>query len=101
MELREDLANGEQVDGWRILADGREILSGKAVGYRRIRLLGEPVTAKEVRLEITADGGSLSPVAMRRFYADPQLVKSVVSATGDCGETETVKMMFKSKERQK
>ena len=101
VELRVDLANGEQVDGWRILADGREILSGKAVGYRRIRLLDEPVSAKEVRLEITADGGSLRPVAMRRFYADPQLVKSVVGATGDCGETETVKMMFKSKERQK
>ena len=101
VEMREDLKNGEQVDGWRMLADGREILSGKAVGYRRIRLLGEPVSAKEVSLEITADGGSLKPVAMHRFYADPQLVKSVVNATGDCGETETVKMMFKSKEKEK
>ena len=91
VELREDLSNGEQVDGWRILADGREILSGKAIGNRRIRLLPEPILAKTVKLEITAHGGNPLPVTLRRYYADPQLVKTVLAATGDCGETDTAK----------
>ncbi len=93
VELREDLTNGEQVDGWRLVADGREILAGTAIGYRRIRLLEEPVSAADVKLEITAHGGSLLPVAMRRYYAAPQLVKSVINASGDCGETDTAKWM--------
>lgn len=91
VEMREDLANGEQVDGWRIVADGREILSGKSIGVRRIRLLDEPVSSAETRLEITNDGGRLLPVAFSRFYADPKLVKSVLSAVGDCGETDAVR----------
>lgn len=32
VEMREDLTNGEQIDGWRILADGREVLSGESIG---------------------------------------------------------------------
>ena len=91
VEMREDLANGEQVDGWRLLADGREILSGKAIGNRRIRMLANAISPNEVKLEVTADGGALLPVSLRRFYADPQLVKTILSATGDCGETDTVK----------
>ena len=91
IELREDVANGEQVDGWRILADGREILSGKAIGNRRIRILADPISPKKVVLEITADGGNPLPVALRRYCADTELVKSVLAATGDCGETDTAK----------
>ena len=94
VEMRENLANGEQVDGWRLLADGREILSGKSIGNRRIRLLAEPISPAKVSLEITADGGSPLPVAVRRFHADPALVKTVISATGDCGETDTAKKGF-------
>ena len=93
VEMREDLANGEQVDGWRIVADGREILSGTAIGSRRIRILPEPVAAKDVKLEITADGGNARPVALLLYSADPQLVRSVIGAAGDGGETETAKMM--------
>ena len=81
------------MDGWRLVADGREILAGTAIGYRRIRLLEELVSAADVKLEITAHGGSLLPVAMRRYYAAPQLVKSVINASGDCGETDTAKWM--------
>ena len=91
VEMREDLANGEQVDGWRILADGREVLSGRSIGSKRIRLLAEPISPKSVRLEISADGGGLLPVGLRRFYADPELVRTVLSAVGDCGETDAVK----------
>ena len=97
VELREDLVNGEQVDGWRLMADGREILAGKSIGYRRIRLLPEPIAPADLRLEVTADGGSARPVAVRRFFADPVLVKMVVSATGDCGETDTAKAGFAEK----
>ena len=91
VEMREDLANGEQVDGWSLRADGREIASGKSIGNRRIRLFAEPVTAAKCELAITADGGGLRPVTLRRFYANPQLVKDVMNATSDSGETETVK----------
>ena len=97
VELREDLTNGEQVDGWRLIADGREILAGTAIGYRRIRLLAEPVSAADVKLEITAHGGNLLPVAMRRYCAAPPLVKSVINASGDCGETDTAKWMGSQK----
>ena len=93
VELREDLSNGEQVDGWSFVADGREILSGKAIGYRRIRLLAEPVTAAACAVRITADGGSPLPVTFRRYAADPRLVKMVMSTTGNSGETETAKVL--------
>ena len=96
VEMREDLKNGEQVDGWRLVADGLELLSGTSIGYRRIRLLSEPVSARDVRLEITAEGGALRPVTLRRYYAAPQLVKAVIDASGDSGETDAVRMMFKT-----
>lgn len=91
VDMREDLTNGEQVDGWRLLADGREILSGGSIGVRRIRMLAAPISPNVVKLEITADGGNLLPVTVRRFYANPGIVNAVLSAVGDCGETDTVK----------
>ena len=91
--LAEDLANGEQVDGWELLADGRNILGGTAIGRRRIRLLDAPVSAKKVELRITADGGDLLPVSVRRYHADPELVKTVKTARADAGETDTAKWM--------
>ena len=90
VEMCEDLTNGEQVDGWRLLADGREIVSGKAIGYRRIRLF-EAISPKKVELQITAHGGALCHVGFRRFLVDPDLLKAIMSATGDSGETDTVK----------
>ena len=97
VEMRENLANGEQVDGWRLLADGRVILSGKSIGNRRIRLLAEPMAPAMVSLEITADGGNPLPVAVRCFHAEPELVKTILSATGDCSETDTAKKGFGGK----
>ena len=93
IELCEDLSNGEQVDGWRLLADGRELLSGEAIGYRRIRLLENAIAPAQIELQITAHGGKLRPVAIRRFFVEPELVKKIKNAVGDCGETETVQMM--------
>lgn len=91
VEMCEDLANGELVDGWRILADGKEILSGKSIGYRRMRLLETPVSPQKTELQITAHGGVLLPITLRRYYVEPDLVHAILTATGDYGETDTVK----------
>ena len=91
--LRENLANGEQIDGWRVVADGNEILSGTAVGSCRIRLLENPVAAADVKFEVTKDGGNALPVSMKRYFADPGLVAAVRGATADGAETDTAKWM--------
>ncbi len=93
VELREDITNGEQVDGWQVIADGKVILSGKSIGNRRIRLLPEVVTAKKCEVKVTAHGPALLPVTMRRYRADAELVKAVLGATIDCEETDTAKWM--------
>ena len=98
--LREDLANGEQVDGWRILAGGREILSGAAIGARRIRLLAKPVAANDVQLEITKHGGNVLPVSMKLYFAGEELVAAIRGANADSGETDTAKWM-EGKEQEK
>ena len=93
VEMREDLANGEQIDGWRILADGSEVLSGESIGYRRIRLLDKAISPKRIELQITAHGGAPRPVSMRRYYVDQNLAATILAASGDCGETDTAKWM--------
>ncbi len=98
--LCENLDNGAQVDGWEYLADGKAILSGKLIGAKQIRVLENPVTAAKAELRITADGGRLLPVTVRRYLADPELVKLVLSATSANGETDTAKWMT-GREREK
>ena len=100
IELREDLANGEQVDGWRVVVDGKAILSGTAIGNRRIRLLEKPAAATDVKVEITKDGGRALPVSMKRYFADPELVAAVCGAKANSGETDTAKWM-QGKEQEK
>ena len=87
--MRENLANGEQVDGWRVLVDGREILSGTAIGAKRIRLLEKPIAAKKCSLEITRHGGKVLPVEFKRYLAPESLVKAILEAKGDGKETDT------------
>ena len=95
--MKEDIAQGENIDGWRIVADGREVFSGNSIGAKRIRLLVEPVAAKDVRLEITRGTGN---VIWHRYYATPELVKAVLAADADSGETDTAKWMEgRAKER--
>ena len=93
VELREDLSNGEQVDGWKVLADGKTILAGKPIGRRRIRLLSEPISPAKCEVLVTAHGGNPLPVSIRRYYADPALIRTVLNATVDGGETDTAKWM--------
>ena len=88
--MKEDVSKGEHVDGWRVLADGREILRGRSVGMKRIRLLTEPVAAGKCEVGVTAGGGK---VELRRYIADADLVKTVLEADADSGETDTAKWM--------
>ena len=91
--LCENLDNGEQIDGWEFLADEKPVLKGKTIGLKRIRVLDQPIVAAKCRLNVTADGGRLLPVTVRRYLADPELVKLVQSATSANGETDTAKWM--------
>ena len=96
--MRENLSHGEQVDEWEFVADGRAILSGKSIGVKRIRLLEKPCSAKEWNLEVRRDGGELQGVDVRLYLAAPEVVRTVLNATGDDRETETVLKMFPEKE---
>ena len=91
--LSEDLSNGEQVDGWKLVGDGKELLAGKAVGRRRIRLLAAPVALKTLSFETTAAGPAPLPVTVRRYFADGDLVKAILEAKANGGETDTAKWM--------
>jgi hypothetical protein len=33
----------------------------------------------------------LLPITLRRYYVEPDLIHAILTATGDCGETDTVK----------
>ena len=37
--MTEDVSAGERVDGWKLLADGKALLSGRSIGIKRIRTL--------------------------------------------------------------
>ena len=88
--MKEDVSKGEHVDGWRVLADGREILRGRSVGMKRVRLLAEPFAAGKCEVGVTAGGGK---VELRRYIADADLVKTVLEADADSGETDTARWM--------
>ena len=100
--LEEDLAAGEQVDHWFLWgemgSDGkrRHLADGRAIGRRRIRLLPGDNLPRAAELEITAAGPDVRPVRVRRYRADGELVRLVLSATSDSGETDTAKWMTRS-----
>lgn len=100
--LEEDLAAGEQVDHWFLRgekgSDGRRryLADGRAIGRRRIRLLPCDNLPRAAELEITAAGPDVRPVRVRRYRADGELVRLVLSATSDSGETDTAKWMTRS-----
>ncbi len=91
--MREDLTNGEQVDGWEFVADGKPVLSGKSIGVKRIRILETPCSARSCEVRVTKDGGAFKGVSFSLYHADPELVKLVLSSTTESGETDTAKWM--------
>ena len=94
--MREDISKGEQVDEWEFVADGKVLFSGKSIGVKRIRVLETPVAAAECEVRVLKDGGSPGEVSFKRYFADPELVKIVLSATTESGETDTAKWMTAS-----
>ena len=91
--MREDISKGEQVDEWEFVADGKAILHGKSIGLKRIRVLETPCTAKSCEVKVLKDGGALQGVSFTLYRADPELVRLVLSATTESGETDTAKWM--------
>lgn len=91
--MREDISRGEQVDAWEFVADGKAILRGKSIGARRIRVLERPCSAKSCEVKVLEDGGDLQGVSFRLYMADPDLVRLVLSATTESGETDTARWM--------
>ena len=77
--LREDVAEGERVDGYRlqVQTDGawRDLLSGESIGVKRVRVLPASVSAAAVRLLVTDDAGSHGRVGLDVYLADfePQM----------------------------
>lgn len=86
--MHEDISDGERIDGWRLLHEGRTILSGKSIGAKRIRLLREPCSADKATLETS--GGD---AALRLYFATPPLVNAILDADADSGETDTARWM--------
>ena len=91
--MREDVSNGEQVDDWEFLADGKAVLRGKSIGWKRIRVLEAPCAANSREVRVLKDGGALKGVSFRLYNADPELVKTILNATGDDRETDTARWM--------
>ena len=91
--MHEDISKGEQVDEWEFVADGNAILRGKSIGAKRIRVLESPCAAKSCEVKVLKDGGELQGVSFKLYRADPELVRLILSASTESGETDTAKWM--------
>ncbi len=90
--MREDVAHGERVDGWELLADGRPLLRGRSIGAKRIRVLPEPCAARRCALRITA-GAEGAAASFALYRADGEVVRCILAATAPADETDTAKWM--------
>ena len=90
--MREDVSNGELVDEWEFVADGNTILHGKSIGIKRIRLLREPVVAKDCAVRVLRGAGE-PKVSYTLYRADQAVIDAILDAKGDDGETDTAKWM--------
>ena len=91
--MHEDISKGEQVDEWEFVADGKAILRGKSIGVKRIRVLETPCAAKLCEVRVLKNGGAFQGVSFKLYRADHELVRLVLSATTESGETDTAKWM--------
>jgi alpha-L-fucosidase len=78
--IRENVANGEHIDGWKLLLDGKEIDKGVSIGAKRIRVFGEQISGKELKFEITAGSAKPCDVRIELFNVEPSLMKAVADA---------------------
>ena len=95
--MREDVADGEHVDGWEFVADGKVILSGRSIGYKRIRVLSAPVAPKSCAIRVTAHGNREPKCSFARYLVNPALVEEVTGAATPQGETEVLKDLLGDK----
>ena len=95
--MREDISRGEQVDEWEFHADGKAILRGKSIGLKRIRVLETAVKASFCELKVLKGAGNESGVSFRLYHADPDLVRTVLNASTEHGETDTARWMTKGR----
>ena len=79
--LREDVACGERIDGWELLADGKPVFAGTAVGIKRIRVADELLKAASVDFRVTKAAEKPGRVTVELYRADAELVRTVKSAT--------------------
>ncbi len=94
--MSEDISKGERVDEWEFVADGTAILRGKSIGAKRIRLLETPCAAKTRAVKVLKGADGDVAVSFRLYFADPELVRAILDATAESGETDTAKWMTAS-----
>ena len=93
--LQENVSNGERVEEWELVADGKVVLTGKAIGVKRIRVLEVPCTAASSQVNVLKSAGE-PQISLRRYLAAPEMVKAILAATTESGETDTAKWMMSS-----
>ncbi len=65
LSIREDIAEGQRIRAFRVLADGREIASGHCVGHRRILPLGRLRVKKlDLIVDESAGGYGIRDIAL-------------------------------------
>ncbi len=96
--MTEDVSAGELVDGWELVADGKTVMSGTSIGFKRIRVMGKPISAKTCELKITKSVGRPRVVTLRRYFVRQSTLNRVMNATTANGETDTVAWMQRGKD---
>ena len=98
----EDVSNGEVSKDWSVKYKGKVVASGSTLGIKRIRVLDEAVPNNDLEWDsgdvLAGMPGTEYCARVRFYYADPELVKLVQSATTESGETDTAKWMMAGKQ---
>ena len=91
--MKEDVSCGERVDAWQLVADGKVLLEGRSVGIKRIRTLENPIKAEEVVVRVVSSAGAPGKIGVLRYFVKPDILKDVLGATTESGETDTARWM--------
>ena len=97
----EDVSNGEISRDWTVKYKDKVVASGTTLGIKRIRVLDEAVPNNDLEWNsgnLGCTPGKGYSAHVRYYYADPELVKLVKSATTESGETDTAKWMTAGKQ---
>ena len=76
--LREDIADGEHVDGWELHANGLVLAEGSSIGVKRIRVLPRPVPVDSLELVVTAARGDFRLKPAEHYLVADDLLKRVL-----------------------